>query len=276
MPNKNHHLGDGHYGGWRPQRPDYRDRKFTPTVDLNKIPEQFELPGIASIPKLNQGSQGSCTGHGTAGVVMYDQYKENEPVVVPARAMIYYDARIPEGTTGEDAGAQVRDAVGGVAKYGVCPDSEFPYNDQVWNVAPTEQDYQDATKQEALVYEAVEYPHINAAIASGFPVVDGMTVYSCFMSAEVAATGIVPFPKASDSVVGGHCTWRFGYNNTDERWTSPSGLKYPPHTKAARNSWQNPDGSWWGADGNYFLPQKYFDEGLTSDGWVIRRTGAAS
>jgi hypothetical protein len=86
----------------------------------------------------------------------------------------------------------------------------------------------------------------------------------------------VPFPTSSDQPVGGHCTWRLGFNMTDEPWTSPSGLVYPPRTKAARNSWVNPDGTVWGASGNYFLPQKYFDEGLTSDAWVVRRTGAAS
>lgn len=269
-----HHLGGGFFGGWNPQRPDHRDHQFLPTVAAQNVPDMFELPGVVkSIPKINQGLQGSCTGHGTAGVVMYDQYKQGEKVVIPARAMIYYDARIPEGTTASDSGATVRDAVAGVVKYGVCPDDEFPYNDEVYNVAPSPQDYADATKQEALVYESVSWPHLNAALASGYPLVGGQTVYASMMTAQVAATGTVPFPGRGDQPIGGHCTWRFGYNSTDTAWRSPSGLTYPPRTRAYRNSWMNADGSWWGDQGNYFLPEKFDAEGLTSDFWVVRRIG---
>lgn len=269
------HLLKRHFGGWNPQLPDHRDRVFEPAFTASSAPLQFELPGIDSIPCIDQGQQGSCTGHGTAGVVMYDQLKQGEPIVIPSRAMIYYDARLPEGTTDQDSGASVRNAVAGVAKWGVCPDSEMPYSDQVFDVAPNYQQHDDAAKQEARSYEATRYPHINATIASGFPIVFGMTVYKSFEGPEVAATGIVPVPAADEQVLGGHCTWMFGYNASDSPWTAPSGRVYPPRTKAIRNSWREPDGTWWGAGGNAFLPQPIFDWKLADDFWVIRRIGPA-
>jgi C1A family cysteine protease len=259
-----HQLKD-HFGGWNPQRADHRDHQFLATVPSQALPPAVLLD-VTGIPVLDQGQQGSCTGHGTSGIVMFDQKAQAEPIVVPARGMIYYDARIPEGSTGQDSGAMVRDAVAGVVKYGVCPDSEFPYNDQVFDVAPSAQDYADAKKQEALVYEAVQYPHLNAAIASGFPFVFGFTVYESFESPAVASTGIVPIPAKGEQILGGHCVWCHSYNAD---FTNPAGW-LPPRTKGCRNSW----GSGWGHGGDFALPQWYFDTGQCSDFWVIRRIGA--
>src|SRR6202012_3347499 len=108
----------------------------------------FEIPGVVTaVPCIDQGQEGSCTGHGTAGVVMAEQYAQGETVVIPSRAMIYYNARIPEGTTDQDAGASVADAVAGVAKYGVCTDDEFPYVVGDFNVAPSQENYTEADQQ---------------------------------------------------------------------------------------------------------------------------------
>lgn len=260
-----------HGYGWVRQRPDARDFEFLPSVAAHNLPTAVALD-VSAIPVLDQGQQGSCTGHGTAGVVMFDQQAQGETVVVPSRAMIYYDARIPEGTTGQDSGAQVRDAVGGVVKYGVCPDSEFPYSDQVFDVAPSAQDYADATKQEALVYEAVQYPHLHAALASGFPFVFGFTVYESFESQACISTGIAPIPEPGERVLGGHCVWCWGSNMSyKDPYTTASGKTIPPRYKAIRNSW----GSGVGDGGDFYLPQALFDRGDCSDFWVVRRIGPA-
>lgn len=262
-----HHLANGHYGGWIPQLPSHLDHEFLPTVAAQELPQAVRHD-VTKIPVLNQGQQGSCTGHGTAGVVMFDQQKESEQIVVPSREFIYWNARNYEGTENQDSGAQVRDAVKVVAQLGCPPDSDFPYNDQVYNVRPPEQAYTDAVKQEALVYEAVKYPDLDKALASGYPFVFGFTVFSSFETQQVAETGIVPIPQANEQVLGGHCVWCFGYNSSYTE--TIDGM--PPRTKAIRNSW----GESWGDGGNFYLPQQYFDWGLCSDFWVIRRIGPRS
>lgn len=267
-----HQLSDDHYGGWVPQRPDQRDRQLINlTAGPVDVQQTESILDVSGIPRINQKQQGSCTGHGTAGVVMFDQKKQGQKVVVPARAMIYYDARLAEGTQDQDSGAQVRDAVAGVARSGVVPDSEFPYDDQVFDVSPSAQDYADAKQQEALVYEATRFPHLNQALASGFPFVFGFTVYESFETAEVAATGIVPIPKRGEQVLGGHCVWCYGFNS---RFKAAGNDKIPPRTKVCRNSWMDEGGSSWGANGDFFLPQWFFDSGNASDFWTIRRVGA--
>lgn len=254
--------------GLRWQDPDINDYEFMPTVAAQDLIQTEIALDITGIPRINQKQQGSCTGHGPAGLVMYNQKVQGEPIVIPSRGMIYYDARIPEGTTQSDSGAQVRDAVAGIVKYGVCPDSEFPYNDQVYNVAPSRGAYADAANEKALVYEAVYYPHINAALASGFPFTFGFTVYESFESAEVAATGVVPIPKKGERVLGGHCVWCHGANSA---YTATGNNKFPPRTKACRNSWMDEGGSPWGDNGNFYLPQWFWDNGQATDAWVIRR-----
>lgn len=250
--------------GWRPQRPDHRDHEFLPTVARQQLPPQVKLD-VTRIPVLDQGQQGSCTGHGTAGVVMFDQQAQGESVVVPSREFIYYNARVYEGTQYFDSGAQVRDALKVVAQLGVPPDSDFPYNPSVFDVRPPAQAYADATKQEALVYEAVQYPHIDQALASGFPVVFGFTVYESFESPQVAQTGVVPVPRRGEQVIGGHCVFTYGnnssYSNTIDRM--------PPRTKPCRNSW----GPEWGDRGDFYLPQWFFDTGQCADFWIIKRVG---
>lgn len=258
-----------HYGGWRPQRPDANDREFLPTQGrLDVAQTEFTLD-VSNIPVLNQAQQGSCTGHGGAGIVMFDQQAQGEQVVIPSRAMIYFDARIPEGTTDQDSGATIRDMVAGLAKYGSVPDTEFPYDDQVCDRKPSVKIYEDGKKQEALVYESVSYPHLNQTIASGFPIVMGFTVYESFESDEVAKTGIVPVPEKGEQVLGGHCVYVWGFNS---RHKAAGNDKLPPRSKACRNSWDED----WGDKGNFYLPQWYFDSGQCSDFWVVRRVGAHS
>jgi hypothetical protein len=283
----NHQFSNGHHGGLIFQEDDALDYEYTPINTKASAPPVYELPfdpTTDQVPRIDQMQQGSCVGHGTSGVMMFNLIiVRGQPTAVLSRAYAYYNARLLEGTTATDSGAQIRDGAKGVGKYGICTEEEMPYNDQVWNVAPTLTDYAAGKLDLAVTYKAVHQPNINLTIADGRPIVYGMNCFSSMMSDEVAKTGVIPMPKDGDEPEGGHCTWLFGYNTTSQPWTSPSGLVYPPHTKAGRNSWREPgpdgqdsDGKWWGAEGNYFLPQAMFDEKQCSDYWVIETTGAAA
>jgi C1A family cysteine protease len=75
-----------------------------------------------------------------------------------------------------------------------------------------------------------------------------------FESAAVAASGVVPMPKPSESVVGGHCVVAVGYDNTKRVFI-------------IRNSW----GTTWGQKGYCTMPYEYLlDAHLASDFWTIR------
>jgi C1A family cysteine protease len=245
--------------GWNPQRPDHRDIRFQPHAEaLAATPVEHSLQAqFAKIPYLDQGQQGSCTGHGVSTTFMFDQVQQGLPVVIPSREFVYYNARVTEGTQTQDSGAQVRDAFAVGINLGVPPDSDFPYNDKVYAVRPPQKAYNDALQQKALQYQATRYGSLRATIASGYPFVFGFTVYENFYN--IGSDGVMPMPAGQ--VVGGHCVVAFAYNSGNKGSTTPV-----RHFRI-RNSW----GTSWGYGGDFFMPYEYFDQGLTSDYWVLKR-----
>jgi C1A family cysteine protease len=92
------------------------------------------------------------------------------------------------------------------------------------------------------------------ALAGGFPVMIGISVFDSFESDEVASTGIVPMPLATESLLGGHCMYAIGYDDKRKAFL-------------VRNSW----GSNWGIAGNCWIPYDYLGStNFGADYWVIK------
>jgi C1A family cysteine protease len=164
-----------------------------------------------------------------------------------------------EHTVYSDSGAQIRDGIKSVARQGVCPESEWPYNIALFATRPPAQCYQDAKRDRALVYQRVpqDLTQLQACLASGLPFCFGFSVYESFESQEVAQTGIVPMPQSNEQLLGGHAVLACGYRNDVKRFI-------------VRNSW----GSDWAIQGYCEMPYEYLlDNQLASDFWVIKTVG---
>jgi C1A family cysteine protease len=208
----------------------------------------------------NQLALGSCTANAIAAAIEFDMMKQGLPNVMPSRLFVYYNERDMEGTVGSDSGAMIRDGIKSVNSQGICPETEWPYDISQFMVTPPAQCYQDALKDRALSYQRVarNLDQMKGCLASGNLMIFGFTVYSSFESASVALTGIVPMPKRSESVLGGHACVLVGYD------TSKS-VFY------ARNSW----GTNWAQQGYFEMPFEYLmNKGLSSDFWTIKTIGA--
>ena len=121
-------------------------------------------------------------------------------------------------------------------------------------IEPDPQCYADAIKHEALTYQSVDQnlADMKGCLASGYPFVFGFTVYPSFESDEVARSGIVPIPGASEQTLGGHAVLAVGYDD---------------NMFIVRNSW----GSRWGLAGYFYMPYAYLlDNNLANDFWTIR------
>lgn len=95
------------------------------------------------------------------------------------------------------------------------------------------------------------------AIASGYPVVFGIQVYSSFFKMEHQKSGSIPMPDtSSETLHGGHAILAVAYDDTSERVTF-------------RNTW----GAEWGDGGCGTLPYEYFDQdrSLANSMWVIKK-----
>lgn len=245
------------YGCRRDTR-DARDREFAPRAV--RLPAAVDLREFCP-PVMNQSSLGSCTAHGITGALRYLLIKAGKPDMKLSRLQLYYDERVVEGTVKEDAGAEIRDGIKCAAKLGVAHEGLWPYRVSHFKAKPGVAVYRDAVQFEALTYErvAVNTQKVKAALAMGFPVVIGVSLYESFEGDDVARDGIVEMPILdNEQMIGGHCMYVVGYGQKKGMFT-------------VRNSWDTD----WGDKGDCYMPEAYI--GSTkygSDYWVIKSAGA--
>lgn len=252
------HTQGLHVYGWRPDLPDQRDVMYAaPPHVLQSLPPSVDLR-LNCPPVYDQGQLGSCTGNAIAGAHEFDQIKQAEPAPwTPSRLFIYFNERTMEGTVGQDAGAQIRDGIKSIAKWGVPSETLWPYNIGRFTTKPPATAFTEALKHQAVTYARVpqNLDQIRACLAQGFPIVFGFTVYESFESAAVARTGIMPLPGAGESVLGGHAVLAVGYNDA-KRWI------------IVRNSW----GDGWGDKGYFYMPYDFItNNGVADDFWKVTR-----
>lgn len=227
------------------------------------------LPDVADLsancpPVIDQGQIGSCTGcSGVAAIGTLARKQANDRVwigspIIGSALGLYYEERARDGTTDQDAGASLADAVAVLSSLGCIPDADWPYDEARAMVEPPAIALGDAAKVKLADYAALDHDvdTIRACLAMGFPVQIGVQVYDSFESDAVNATGDVPMPDtAREQLVGGHAILLVGYNHPQRRF------KF-------RNSW----GTSWGANGYGTLPYDLVSNiELCSELYVYRR-----
>lgn len=253
-------FGRTHYG-WVPDVPDRRDQVFLVEAPVPCPPSVDLRPQCP--PIYDQGQLGSCTANAIAGAIHFDRLKQGlTPDFIPSRLFIYYNERAMEGTITSDAGAQIRDGIKSVDRFGDCPESrvdDFPgwnYTIKDFTAKPPKVCYRLGLKYKAVSYARVGQNRdaIRQCLAQGYPVIFGFSVYASFESAEVARTGVAPMPGPTETLLGGHAVLAVGYDDATARLL-------------VRNSW----GDQWGDKGYFTLPYDYLeDPNLASDLWTIR------
>ncbi len=239
--------------GWIPDRPDHRDYLYSAIAPKIKLPSKIDLRRQDS-PIENQGHLGSCTANALAGLLQFLERINGQTYKDLSRLFIYFNERAVEGTIGFDSGAMIRDGIKVLAKYGVCPESIWPYDISKFTRKPAALCYKEGLRHRISSYHRLQtLGEMLNCLAEGFPFVFGFTVYESFESLKVAQTGIVPMPKKSERALGGHAVMAVGYDKAKKRFI-------------VRNSW----GPQWGQAGYFTIAFAYL-EGLASDFWTIRQ-----
>lgn len=243
--------------GWIPDLPDHRDHLFAaPPRVLAVLPKKKDLRP-ACPPVLDQGELGSCTANAIASAFRFDEMKQKMArPIAPSRLFIYYNERAMEGTIRSDCGAQIRDGIKSIAKLGVCPETQWPYNIAKFAQRPPAKAFKHALEHQALSYQRViqSLSQMKGCLAAGYPFVFGFTVYEAFESAAVAKSGIVPMPTPKERDLGGHAVLAVGYDDARQQFI-------------VMNSWS----AKWGDKGYFYLPYAYLnDPNLACDFWTVR------
>ena len=267
-------------GGWVPDTPDIRDTyQVLSSQILEALPPVVDLRANESMkfPIFDQGQLGSCTANAISAAVTFAYYKQKSalkithtdnsnndnhitienPFYIGSRLFIYYNERVMENSINSDAGAMIRDGIKSINRKGVCKETPtWPYDINKFTQKPSNQAYQEAMLHQALQYRRIDNTNIDnlkGCLSQGFPFVFGFTVYSSFMTAAVAKTGIMPMPAANERVMGGHAVLGVGYDDNKKLFT-------------VRNSW----GQGWGDQGYFYMPYDYItNSNLCDDFWNV-------
>ena len=243
-------------GGVR-DAPDARDHPYVPPpAVLSNLPSKVDLRKQFP-PVYNQGQVNSCTANAIAGAMEFDALRQKmKEVYTPSRLFVYYNERLIEGTEGKDVGGQIRDGIKSIANQGDCPEPHWPYKEEMVIQKPPDECYSQARGFKALEYQRISHnlDHMRACLASGFPFVFGIKVFSSFQGQAVADSGRLNMPRKGEKSVGLHAVVACGYDDSQRRFI-------------VRNSF----GSGWGMKGYFTIPYAYLmDSKISHDFWTIR------
>lgn len=243
---------------WKKGPKDERDfksvRRLTAPV---KLPVAFELD--KQIPIFDQGNVGSCVGNGSC-----ESYRFESAQLIgkfdfePSRLFVYYNARKIQGWEKEDSGAYIRDGFKAMNKWGLAKEELWPYRDNLTSVikTPTDIVYQDGLNNIIVKYATVQQTEnsFKETLLSGAAICFGFTVYSSFMSGNWdTSTGVMPIPKKSERIEGGHCVIFIGYDDAKKCFL-------------CQNSW----GTGWGQKGKFWMPYSFaLNPDMCDDFWCI-------
>ena len=241
-------------------KPDEKDHLF---VNIFGTPDPMYLPAATDLrPQwgeiLDQLDLGSCVSNSVAYSLRYCFKKQKLGDFTPSRLFIYYNARQLAGyPSDEDTGLAIKDGYKSVTHCSTCHEEDWPYVPERFSQKPPERCYEAAKDHKTFQYFKLDNDadQIKKCLKDGYPVSFGAALFSSFMSAQVAKTGIIPMPDLdNDERVGGHAMTIVGHDDTKDAFL-------------VVNNW----GDSWGLKGYCWFPYDYMtNELLVGDLWSPR------
>jgi hypothetical protein len=233
-----------------PDPADFRDKLFEPT--LVEVLPRSDLPRYRGyeVPVLNQGSEGSCTGHALATVAHFllrRRKVDPDPTDVSPRMFYEMAKRYDEWEGAGYSGSSARGAMKGWHKHGICSSARWSYESGKLDRELSAERAASAVTRPLGAYYRVNHKDLVAmhcALAEVEILFATAVIHTGWLRPSVAHR--IPAGRP----MGGHAFAIVAYDS-DGFWI--------------QNSW----GPGWGEDGLALLP---YDDWLASgmDVWVAR------
>lgn len=239
--------------------PPYRLGCLKDVEDLRDIPMGLVLPPIRVPLRINyspdmtpvrhQGEEGTCVAFASVvGVKEYQDSKEYRKIIGLSPRYLYSLCKANDGIPEED-GTYPRVAMKMLLKYGVCPETYWPYR-------PHQRDFpKPGAEKAAKTYSIKAYARLGSvqemkrSLLVNGPFLAGVEVYSSWFTRAVTKTGEIPIPGPRDGIEGGHAICIIGYDDSKRIF------KF-------KNSW----GRAWGDKGYGYITYEYIRR-YCSDAW---------
>lgn len=252
--------------GWKPDREDIRDRVLRQSQEPGSLPLECDQSSLR--PRiLDQRNLGSCTAQAGITVLEAVHYRQTGKRKEYSRLFNYYTTRVffEYVSPWDDSGAQNRNVMKSLARFGVCEESLWPYDLERFAEDPGQEAFLAAEQKQAILYYRIpDLFTLKASLTHGFLCTLGFSVPQNFLSAACALTGILHYPEPGETFDGGHAVTVVGYRDNKMIDGVPGAL-------LCANSW----GKAWGLDGLFWMPYRFFEDGfanrpLARDCWTLR------
>lgn len=204
---------------------------------------------------LDQGALGSCVANAILQAVRCSHVRQGvQGAKLGSRLFTYYLSRAYHHQTAEDSGTFLRLCFQGLAKFGFCPESVWPYSDgserfkRMPSMAAFRAAFDQAnptTYRRISATGAERLDQIKRAIAAGYAVVFGTDVDNAFCSDVLSE----PLKPPRSNIAGGHAMMVGGYSD---------------NVFEILNSW----GTDWGDGGWCRFSDEYMADLITRDIWI--------